>query len=74
MRRNVWKNLGYELSLSQRDLNIIRVHHKASVEAHCSKVLIELWLEKEVDASWEKLIGALSGVVGIHNLASRIGS
>ena len=60
-RRNIWKHLGYELSLSRSDLNIIQIDHEASVESRCSAML-ELWLERQYDASWEKLREALVAV------------
>ena len=67
-RRNVWRRLGYELSLSRTDLNIIEVDHQNSVEDRCL-AMFEVWLERQFDASWKKLREALIAVE-LHHLAS----
>ena len=70
MRSTIWKQLGYQLSLNQANLNIIEANYPHDVERCCSGML-NLWLEKQPDASWEILRKA-SVDVELEQLASII--
>ena len=67
MNRNIWRHLGYLLSLSESDISIIQVDNETSVERRCS-AMFELWLMKESDASWWILREALLHL-GLRHLA-----
>ena len=68
MRSTIWKQLGYQLSLDQTDLNIIAANNPHDVERCCS-AMFNLWLDKQPDASWEILRKALVAVE-LEQLAS----
>ena len=68
-RKTIWKHLGYELELSQNDLALIEDKFSDSVN-RCSAML-EFWLEKQVDATWETLREALV-LVELEQLANTI--
>ena len=69
-RSTVWKELGYKLSLDESDLAVIEVNNRHDIGGCCSAMFI-LWLQKQPDASWEKLKEALVAVE-LRQLASII--
>ena len=70
MRSTIWKQLGYQLSLNQANLNIIEANYLHDIE-RCRSGMLNLWLEKQPDASWEILRKA-SVDVELEQLASII--
>ena len=53
-----WKCLGTELHLDQSELNVIYSETPTDLNVCCRKMLHK-WLEKETDASWDKLFLAI---------------
>ena len=53
-----WNQLGLNLGLPNYKLEEIR-RSKMNDANLCRIALLDLWLRTDVDASWEKLIGAL---------------
>ena len=60
-RSTVWKELGYELSLDESNLDVIEVNNRHDI-GRCCSAMFTLWLEKQPSASWEKLKEALVAV------------
>ena len=66
-----WKDLGTVLMPNAAaELSIISHNHRDSIVNRCSSML-QLWLERQPDASWNQLIKALEEI-NQNNLAAQI--
>ena len=69
-----WKNIGIEL-LEDKDiekLDTIRMNNSGNVIECCGEML-ELWLRKQPEATWNQLLEALrSPAIQLNNIASEL--
>ena len=71
-----WFDVGSELLEpgDERQLKIIKSNNKLSLDESCAEML-DLWIEKQPDASWDQLIEALSAPgIEMYSVASKIKS
>ena len=64
-----WRDLGMQL-LQPSDVGIIAQNHPGDVVGCCQRVLEE-WLEKATDATWNQLIKALRSIE-LNHLAGQL--
>ena len=53
-----WRKIGLELNITSEALDIIEVDYPNKVQERC-RVMLEKWLQKDPEASWEKLLHAV---------------
>ena len=53
-----WRGIGLELNLTSAKLNNIKADHPYEVKERCRTVL-NFWLQRDVKASWGKLLNAI---------------
>jgi len=53
-----WRNIGLELNVSSGALDIIEVDYPTDVKARC-RAMLKIWLQKNIEASWGKLLHAI---------------
>ena len=73
-RGTIWRLLGFELSLSRCDLNILEVDHKGDIVALCSN-MIQRWWERQTDIRADAILETLRKAlvnVELENVASII--
>ena len=71
-RKCIWRHLGFELALNRSDLDIIQCNHGTCVVSCCTKMLEE-WLQRQPNASWEELMEALQAVE-LDRVAQMVGN
>ena len=49
-----WRNIGLELNVTSAALDNINANNPHEVEA-CCRAMLKAWLQKDPEASWEKL-------------------
>ena len=64
-----WRNIGLELNISSEALDIIKIDHPTEVQARC-RAMLKAWLQKDLEASWEKLLHAVEATDKYHHIAS----
>jgi len=64
-----WRNIGLELNVSSEALDIIEVDHLTDVKARC-KAMLKIWLQKDNEASWGKLLHAVVATDKYYHIAS----
>lgn len=57
-----WKTIGTLLGLSSERLNIIQYDHTEAEP--CCNAMLKYWLQADTDASWSKLMEAISAIPG----------
>ena len=53
-----WRNIGLELSITSAALDIIDEDYPTKIKERC-KAMLKVWLQKDPEASWEKLFCAV---------------
>ena len=64
-----WRNIGLELSITTEALDIIKVDNPTEVQ-NCCRAMLKMWLQKDTEASWEKLIYAITAAEKHYHSAS----
>lgn len=54
-----WFNLGLNLGLSDTTLGVVRSNYPQDAES-CLRAMVSKWLSSDTQASWEKLVNALT--------------
>ena len=71
---SVWLEVGYEIFGTERDdelqLNTIKTESGSS-NKECAGKMLNCWLDKKPDASWNDLINALK-IIGLQSAAYEI--
>ena len=68
-----WREMGLELGITSAALDIIEVDHPTEVRKRCRAVL-QAWLQKDIEASWEKLVRAVEAIDNhCHSASVEIG-
>ena len=62
-----WKEIGIELTLSYATLEIIEANHP-KVQQRCTDMLAT-WLQKDVNATWQKLLKAIDSPAVVRMLS-----
>ena len=65
----IWRNIGLELNITSEVLDIIKVDHPTEVQARC-RAMLKVWLQKDPEASWDKLLHAVEATDKHHHISS----
>ena len=61
-----WRNIGLALNITSEALDNIKADHPTEVQARC-RAMLKAWLQKDPEASWEKLLAVDATDEDIHS-------
>ena len=64
-----WRSIGLELSITSAALDIIDEDYPTKIKERC-KAMLKVWLQRDPEASWEKLFCAVEGTDESYQSAS----
>ena len=64
-----WREIGLELNFTSAELDNINADHRNEVKERC-RTMLKVWLQRDPEASWGKLLNAIQNADIYHSSPS----